>query len=228
MFSAAATTIAFGFILGIKHAFDADHLAAVTTMLTNQKNPLKAALIGMYWGAGHTLTLFIVGIIVLLFRITIPNSVVANIEIVVGIMLVILGIGAIRRKVSLPHEHPHTHADLIHTHVHLDDTHPHLSKSGRFGKSFIIGAVHGLAGSGALMILVLSLVKNIFEGVVYILIFGIGSVLGMTFMSLVIGIPFVTSMQKFNQAEKFLNIITGGISIIIGSTIIWEVIQNLI
>jgi cytochrome c biogenesis protein CcdA len=228
MFSSVISTIAFGFILGVKHAFDADHLAAVTTMLTNQKNPLKAASIGMYWGAGHTLTLFIVGIIVLLFRITIPDSVVANIEIIVGIMLVILGIQAIRRKVTLPHEHEHVHDGTAHTHVHLADVHNHYPKFGRFGKSFVIGAVHGLAGSGALMILVLSLVKNIYEGIVYILIFGIGSVLGMTLMSLAIGIPFVSSMKKFNQAEKFLNYLTGGISIIIGSTIIYDVVQNLI
>jgi cytochrome c biogenesis protein CcdA len=228
MLTSILSTIGFGFILGIKHAFDADHLAAVTTMLTNQKNPLKAAAIGMYWGAGHTLTLFVVGIIVLLFKITIPESLVANIEIVVGIMLVILGIGAIRRKVTLPHEHEHTHDGSIHTHVHLADTHNHYNQFGRFGKSFIIGAVHGLAGSGALMILVLSLVKNIYEGIVYILIFGIGSVLGMTLMSLVIGIPFVSSMKKFTQAEKFLNILTGIISIIIGSSIIFDVLRNFI
>jgi cytochrome c biogenesis protein CcdA len=208
------STLGFGLILGIKHAFDADHLIAVSTMLYEQKSPKKAALIGAFWGIGHTTTLFVVGLIVLLLRLSIPEMIAERIEIIVGFMLIFLGIRTMLSKNTL-HEHEHAHDDQQHTHIH--DTHNHQHK-----KSFLIGTIHGLAGSGALMILVLSLIKTVWEGVIYILIFGIGSTLGMTMMSFFLGIPIAKTFQTFAKTERILRIIMGSVSIIFGLVIIVE------
>lgn len=210
-------TFGFGLLLGIKHAFEADHLIAISTMLTEQKNPYRAALIGTFWGIGHTTTLFIVGLFVLLLRLSIPPLVAERLEIFVGIMLIILGIQAIIKKVTI-HKHNHTHGNIVHSHQHEDHFHRHR-------KSFLIGIVHGLAGSGALMVLVISLIQSIWQGIIYILLFGLGSIISMTLMSLIIGIPFFKSFTKFNQAEYYLRVLMGTISIIFGTSIIVTVLK---
>lgn len=210
----------FGFLLGIKHAFDADHIVAVSTMISELKNPLRTALIGTYWGFGHTTTLFIVGLIILLLKISIPENISLSFELVVGFMLVFLGLKAIRQDSINLHEHSHQHEDTAHSHLHFHEFKKHFH---RHHKSFLIGLVHGLAGSGTLMILVLSTVRSIWEGIYYILIFGIGSIIGMTLISVLIGFPLVYSKQKFPKAEKYLRIITGTLSIIFGIILIYEI-----
>jgi len=212
-------TLGFGFALGIKHAVEADHLIAVSTMLSEHKNPYRAALIGTFWGIGHTSTLFIVGLGVLLLRISIPEATTQKLELLVAVMLIILGIQSLYKR-SQVHEHEHRHGEMIHIHMHQNHTHQHR-------KSFIIGSLHGFAGSGALMILVLSLIKTVWEGIVYIIIFGIGSTLGMTIVSLVIGIPFSKSLKAFASAEKFLRLGMGTLSILFGIYILTEVLLNL-
>jgi len=211
------STFGFGLLLGIKHAFEADHLIAVSTMLTEQKNPYRAAMIGTFWGIGHTTTLFIVGLFVLILRLSIPEQMAGKLEIFVGIMLIILGIQSIFKKNSI-HTHTHTHGDLTHSHQHDNHNHQHR-------KSFMIGIVHGLAGSGALMILVLSLIQSVLQGIIYILLFGIGSIAGMTLMSLIIGIPFSKSLEKFNRAEKYMRIFMGSISVIFGISVIIAILK---
>lgn len=205
-------TLFFGFILGIKHAFDADHLLAITTALTEQKNPFKAALLGTFWGIGHTLTLFIIGILVLFFNLSIPEKISMNLELLVGIMLIALGLGTITKRNLKIHHHVHKHDGIAHSHLHSPQHHQHR-------RSFLIGIVHGLAGSATIMILVISTIKSLITGIYYILLFGFGSIIGMTLVSFFIGIPFIYSMEKFTQGEKYIRIIAGSFSIIFGSYI---------
>jgi high-affinity nickel permease len=211
-------TLVLGFLLGIKHAFDADHLVAISTLVSHYKNPLKAAFVGMFWGIGHTLSLFVVGIVVLLLRVNIPEQVSLSFEFLVGVMLVILGIRAIVTKTDI-HAHNHEHDGLAHTHLHLDSDARHFH---RHKRSVLIGMVHGLAGSGALTILVLSTISSVIAGIVYILIFGIGSIIGMSLMSVVFGLPFILTKKKFPSFERHLGVGVGVISILFGLTMMYE------
>lgn len=207
--------LTFGFLLGIKHAFEPDHMIAVTTLLSRKQSPSRAAAIGALWGVGHTTTLFIVGLTVLLFRVSIPEPVAEKLEGVVGIMLILLGVRSLLWKQPPAHDHEHEHDGEAHSHIHTGHDHKHQHRL-----IFTIGAVHGLAGSGPLMILVLSLIQNVIEGLVYILLFGIGSVAGMGLMSVVLGIPFAMSMTRFNQAEIMIRRVTGILSMLFGASII--------
>lgn len=211
------STLGFGLLLGIKHAFEADHLIAVTTMLHEQKDARRAALVGTFWGIGHTTTLFVVGLIVLVLRVSIPEAIAVRLEGIVGVMLILLGIQAILKK-NILHTHSHAHEGESHSHLHTNHHHQHK-------KSFLIGTIHGLAGSGALMVLVLSLVQSVWEGIVYIALFGIGSTIGMTLMSLFLGVPLSKSLAMFNKTERYVRVGMGIVSIIFGLFVLAEIFQ---
>lgn len=198
-------TLILGFILGIKHAFEPDHVIAISTIVTDQKNPLKAALVGTFWGLGHTTTLFITGVLVLLLKLSIPEKVSLTFEFFVGVMLIILGARAIQRGKVILHTHKH---EKHHT-------------------SFLIGTVHGLAGSGALMLLVLTTIPSLSQGLYYILLFGLGSVVGMSAMSFLLGLPFLFSTAKFPQIEKYLRLVAGTLSIFFGLFWIYQIGKHL-
>lgn len=221
-----ATVLALGLVLGIKHAFETDHVAAVTTIVSEHKNPLRAALIGTFWGLGHTTTLLIVGLFVLIAKISIPEKVSLFFEMLVGFALVCLGLLSIMR-ILVSHKHSHHHGDTNHAHVHAHQSpnHTHFHK-----KSFLMGTLHGLAGSGALMILVLSTIKTTIEGIFYILLFSLGSIGAMTFISMVLGLPFILSARKFPSTQKYVTAAAGAVSVFVGLGLIYEIgiVQGLI
>lgn len=206
----AIATLGLGFFLGLEHAFEADHMIAVTTMVTEHKNPFKAAMVGAFWGIGHTTTLFLVGILVLLLKVSVSSRLSVSFEFLVAIMLVFLGIRTLMSSCEHLHEHGHDHDGESHIHLHASHHHGHRKKS------FIIGAIHGMAGSGALMVLVLATVKSTINGLYYILLFGAGSIAGMTMMSMLVGIPFVFSASRFLRAERYLKMTGGVLSICFG------------
>ncbi|MDF2608031.1 MAG: protein UreH [Bacillales bacterium] len=192
------TVLALGFVLGIKHAIEPDHVIAVSTIASQSKKLLRSSLAGVYWGIGHTLTLFLVGIFLIVLKGEIPEKWAMSLEFLVGIMLVYLGITTIisfKKFQSSNHTHPH--------------------KSVSYGKSMFIGFVHGLAGSGAMVVLTMSTVNTAIEGAIYILIFGAGTVLGMLFFTTIIGLPFVFSSKKLSL-NKGLTQTTGVISAVFG------------
>ncbi len=203
-------TLILGFILGIKHAFETDHVIAITAMATEQKNATKAALIGVFWGLGHTATLLIVGLLVLILNVSIPDSVSTSFEFIVALVLIVTGIQALTAKQQTFHAHSHKHAERSHVHIHTDHHHD------RRGRSFIIGALHGLAGSGALMVLVLATIESISSGIVYIVLFGIGSIISMTAISYLIGVPLTLPVKEFTAYERGIRTLVGITSIIIG------------
>lgn len=189
-------TLALGFILGIKHAFEADHIIAVSTIVSAHKNPFKASLIGVFWGIGHTTTLFIIGFSVLLLKLSIPQNLSLILEGLVGVMLIILGI-----KVLVKPESTYSHSHKM---------------------PFLVGVIHGLAGSGALMLLVLSTIPSVLESLYYIVIFGLGSILGMSLMSFIISAPFLYTKSKMPEMERYLRLAAGVLSIIFGLFVIFS------
>jgi ABC-type nickel/cobalt efflux system permease component RcnA len=210
--------LALGFVLGIKHAIEPDHVIAVSTIASQSKKLLRSSLAGVFWGIGHTATLFIIGVILILMKGEIPEKWAMSLEFLVGIMLVYLGITTILSFKNV-HVHEHEHDGEKHKHFH-SHTHsgehehkPHQHVS--YLKSVFIGLIHGLAGSGAMVVLTMSTVKSTWEGASYILIFGAGTVIGMLFFTTIIGIPFVLSAKNFSL-NKTLSQITGAISTAFG------------
>ena len=221
MNTALLTTLVLGFALGMKHALDADHVVAVSTIVSQYRSPLKATLVGIFWGIGHTTTLLLVGIAVIGFKLVIPDRLALSMEFLVGVILFALGIQIL--WMYLPkkkHLHVHDHGHEIHAHEHF-----HLRKEGgedvqhhplRQHKSLLLGMIHGLAGSAALMLLVLSTIQSPIEGVVYILIFGIGSILGMIVISTLIGLPFALSSGRFASINHTIRFVAGTLSVALG------------
>ena len=190
-----------GFLLGIKHAIEPDHVIAVSTIASESKNLKRSIFAGVYWGIGHTATLFLVGMILIVAKNTITDTVALSLEFIVGIMLVSLGLNSVLR--FMKHRHPHSH-----------NTSDHRKKSRTHLKSFFIGLIHGLAGSAAMVLLTMSTVSTAWQGALYILIFGCGTIVGMLSFSTVIGIPFVLTSGK--QMNSYLNNLAGIISILFG------------
>ncbi|MDF2787318.1 MAG: protein UreH [Neobacillus sp.] len=208
-----------GFVLGIKHAIEPDHVIAVSTIASQSKKLLRSSLAGVFWGIGHTATLFIIGIVLILMKGEIPEKWAMSLEFLVGIMLVYLGITTILSFKNI-HLHKHGHNGELHKHVHSHEhigTHEHSPqhKKVSYLKSMLIGLVHGLAGSGAMIVLTMSTVNSAWEAAVYILIFGTGTVFGMLFFTTLIGIPFVFSAKKFSL-NRALTQVTGVISTVFG------------
>ncbi len=222
--------LAFGFVTGLQHATEADHITAVATLVSKNRRLSKASLLGVLWGAGHTLTLFIAGLAVLLLAVSIPAKLALSLEFGVGIMLIILGLSVIRsvRKnvfidsffnmFSTKHMHPHAHGNKIHVHHHdHDEEHAHSHKS------IIVGMIHGLAGSGALMLVVLSTVDSVMTGLAYIALFGIGSIVGMLVISTAIGLPFVFTAKRFSNVNRYIRTIAAVVSIGLGISVMYEI-----
>ncbi len=218
-----------GLLLGIQHALDPDHLIAVSTIVSEQKNFKWASLIGAFWGLGHTTTLFIVGMLVIGLRVTIPPRLGSGLEFLVALMLVILGVNVLRKSFGAErvHLHTHSHNPETHTHFHVhenpkqDHGHGHPFKAMR--RPFIVGMVHGLAGSAALMLLVLSTIESPLGGLLYIVIFGLGSVGGMLLLSGIISLPFILTAQRFSLMNRWIRVIAGVASVGFGLFLGWEI-----
>ncbi|KKL24166.1 hypothetical protein LCGC14_2418040 [marine sediment metagenome] len=228
-----ALVLTLGLAIGLQHAFEPDHIAAVTTQVIRQKNKsqsikelikkgaLNSSIIGAIWGAGHTTTLVLVGLLVYLLSVNIPDVFFISSEFIVGVMLIFLAITTFSNKklFKIKHMHSHAHKDgTIHTHPHDhngDHKHSH--------KSYLIGCIHGLAGSGALLVVIAGTLSSIQDILSFILIFGVGSIIGMTLVSSLIGIPFALS-NKALSLEKTLRYVVGSVSFLIGISIIYEIV----
>ena len=219
------SVLVIGFVLGLQHATEADHLAAVSTIVSEKKNLFTASLVGGLWGIGHTISLFVVGLLVILLKFQISESLEAKLEACVGAMLVLLGLNALRKlfQASKVHVHSHEHDGHKHVHIHThgqegaEPSHHRLSP-----RSVVIGMVHGLAGSAALMLLVVPTISSQGLAILYILIFGIGSIGGMMAMSFLIGLPFHFTAGRFEILNRGIRLVAGVFSLCLGSSIIYE------
>jgi high-affinity nickel permease len=217
----------FGFVLGIKHAVEADHLAAVATIVAERKHLLSSTIVGGLWGVGHTSSLLIVGLLVIILKLKITDRIEAGLEAVVGIMLVILGLNAFRnllRKEKI-HVHSHEHDGFKHIHIHahedekLEENHHFMRFSSR---SVLVGFIHGVAGSAGLMLLIVPTIKSPAIALVYILIFGIGSIGGMMFMSLLVGLPVHFAAGSHRILNKTILGLAGCFSVGLGVFLVYE------
>lgn len=216
------TAVTLGFLLGIKHALEADHIVAVTTIVSRSRSFLRSVLVGLTWGIGHTLTIFVVGFVVLFFKLTIPDRLALLLEFLVGIMLVLLGAFVIKGLVAgRAHVHWHRHGNKLHLHSHSHhETPEHDHKHIR--NSLLIGMVHGLAGSGALTVLVLSSMPSLAQGLFFLLFFGIGSILSMLLFGGLISLPFKLTAKFSFRLNLWFQGAAGLISIVLGLFIMWQ------
>jgi ABC-type nickel/cobalt efflux system permease component RcnA len=225
----AVGILGLGLVLGLKHATEADHLAAVSTIVSGHKGLWSSALVGGLWGLGHTFSLFIAGLFVLLLDFQISQTASQWLEFGVGVMLTLLGLNVLRRivKGGHLHFHPHEHGGHAHAHPHVHDVEKadHAATHHGFdlnSRALLIGMVHGLAGSAALMLLVIPTIQSRAIGMLYIVIFGIGSVGGMMMMSFLVGLPFHFSASRFSRFNHLLQFCSGILSIILGLGIIYD------
>ncbi len=239
----AFAVVGMGLVFGLKHATEVDHVIAVSTIVSEHRNILRSAVVGGFWGVGHTASLILVGVIVLAFRVAIPDSVSSWLEFAVSLMIIGLGLNALlralRRRTDV-HLHKHDHEGLLHAHTHFHEPgteHPsrggnlrtpaisrHSHEVSRIGlKPLLVGAMHGLAGSGALTVLVLTQVNSATVGLAYLAVFGVGSIIGMLVMSFVIGLPFAFSARRFGGLHYGLQTAAGALSIGFGFWYAWQI-----
>lgn len=191
------TFLSVGFLLGLRHALDADHLAAVSTVLAERPSMRASGLVGFWWGVGHTLTLMLVGAVVLVSGVHIPEPFALLAESGVGLLLVVLG-GTLALKLFRERWHLHRHVHDGEPHVHLhshhrheDHAHPHWARQSL--RPLLIGMAHGVAGSAALMLVIVSNTSGIGQGLLYIAVFGFGSIAGMLVIGLTLSVPVIYS-----------------------------------
>jgi ABC-type nickel/cobalt efflux system permease component RcnA len=223
----AFAILGFGLVLGLKHAMEVDHVVAVSTIVSQHRNVLRSALVGALWGVGHTASLLVIGVIVLSLRIVIPEQVSTWLEF--GVALMIIGLGAMAlwrslRKKEHVHVHKHSHDGVSHVHLHFHEpetrhreAQPHSHAVSAVGlKPVLIGTMHGLAGSGALMLLVLAQSQSVWVGFFCLAIFGLGSIAGMILMSGLIGLPFALTAGNVGGVHQHLQTTAAGVSIAFG------------
>jgi ABC-type nickel/cobalt efflux system permease component RcnA len=224
-----------GLILGMKHSTDADHVVAISTIVSGQRSIRNAAFIGSVWGMGHTITIFIVGSLIILFGVEIPPRVGLSMEFSVAVMLILLGLlnlTGVTQKVAT--RFTPVIADRMNTLV-LEQREARTTRMervrqnsvGRFGlyqclRPLVIGLVHGLAGSAAVALLVLSTIHNPVWATVYLLIFGAGTMIGMMCMTAAIAVPLTFAGDRFAKLSQYLGVASGMVSLCFGSLLVYQ------
>jgi hypothetical protein len=211
------TSSGLGSLLGMRHALEPDHLAAVSTLVTRERSGYKAALVGACWGVGHTLSLLVVGVALIVLRAEMSARVSDAFELCVAVMLVALGWRAIRqaaRQGPAGPAHVHHHGRVVHAHAGVP-AHVHVGRWTLARRPLLVGAVHGLAGSGALTALVLTTLPTTSARITYISLFGLGSTVGMAALSGMLGWPL--ARLGTNQAfARGMSLVVGCLSIGLG------------
>ena len=215
-----------GFIVGLQHAFEADHLAAVSVLVSRRRGVLEMTRHGAIWGLGHTVALVLFSGFVLFSPWALPASFGSTLELAVGVLLVALGAQLLYRLWrDRVHIHAHRHAGgevHLHAHSHRDESGPHAESDhdhthpAPSWKTVLVGLAHGAAGSAALTVYVAASLESPAVGLVYVLLFGLGSTLGMALLSAVIALPLSATAQRLTWANRGLQIVVALVSIAIG------------
>lgn len=191
------SALGLGFLLGLRHATDADHVVAMNAIVSKQQNLRLAAGVGLMWGVGHSLMVIFVGIAVIVFHWIIPDVLAKVFEGIVAVMLIGIGIRHILDNPIHDHEYHHNY----------------------FIRPFIIGLVHGLAGTAAITILIVSTITNVYVAFWYLVLFGIGTMVGMMMVTM-----FMSAVMGY---VKILGKIAGWMSLLFGLYIFHELTQKL-
>ena len=224
--------LALGFLIGLQHAMEADHLAAVASLATRSRGLLDTARQGAVWGLGHTVALFLFGGAVLIADTLVPERIAAALELAVGVMLILLGVDVLRRLVrDRVHFHAHRHGVTEHFHAHSHpgsgdhntDLHRHSHRGKLPLRAFMVGLMHGMAGSAALIVLALQTVASPWQGLLYIAVFGFGSMVGMAVVGAVISLPLRYSPRGLTWAHNGLQALVGLSTIGLGGYIVYGI-----
>jgi sulfite exporter TauE/SafE len=217
------TIVAIGFLLGMRHATDPDHVIAVTTIVTREHDVKRSAWIGVAWGIGHTLTILAVGGAIILFRITLPPRVGLGMEMAVAVMLVVLGLKSLGGLFASPIPSParaHVHS---HDHAALMDRWLQRFRAYKLVRPLMVGIVHGLAGSAAVALLVLSTIPSLNWSLAYLAVFGVGTIVGMMLITLTIGSTFAYGQRRFAHIGRHFGVAAGLISLVFGVFIAYQI-----
>jgi ABC-type nickel/cobalt efflux system permease component RcnA len=230
---------ALGFFLGIRHATDPDHVIAVSTIVSRERRVESAAVIGALWGAGHMVTVLVAGGAIVLFGVVVPARVGLAMELSVAFMLIFLGglaaFGGLRRQGP-----PHVHGDYVHAHSHgrgrADHGHdehetPLARLDGRFGRlglyhmvrPFVVGVVHGLAGSAAVALLVVATIHDATLSLAYLLVFGLGTIAGMMLITVALALPFAYTARRLPGVNRSLALVAGLLSVGFGLFLTYQI-----
>ena len=239
-----------GFFLGMRHATDADHVIAVSTIVTRQRTLRAGVVIGAVWGLGHTLTILVVGGAIIVFRVVVPPTLGLTMEMTVALMLVALGVWNLREmRASLGsragrghdfHAHPHRHGDYVHSHGHghgpddhghRDDETPQARLDRRLGtlptyrlfRPLLVGLVHGLAGSAAAALLVLATISDVRWALAYLVLFGIGTMVGMMLITAAIAAPLAYGSRRSGRIGHRLRMASGLLSVAVGLFFVYHI-----
>jgi cytochrome c biogenesis protein CcdA len=235
------SVLALGLLFGIQHATDPDHVVAVATIVARTRRFGAGALVGAFWGAGHTVTITVVGVAMVVFHVVVTPRVASWLELAVALMLIVLGTLRIlwvfrdSDPVPLAHlaePHPHDGRSGLHSHAHAHagavHRHPHVHPPARLSRalqtvgpaqalrSALVGLVHGLAGSAAVALLVLSTVHSAVGAVGYLLLFGVGTIGGMTAITALLSLPFTVRVPGLERWRRGLALATGVLSLGLG------------
>jgi high-affinity nickel-transport protein len=222
-----------GLFLGMRHSTDPDHVVAVSTIVSRERSVRHAALIGVLWGVGHTLTISLVGSAIILFGLVIPPRIGLSMEFSVALMLILLGVlnltGVLRwlsekftpasqlmEKSAAPSEATEAAGSPVHRAI------------GRFGlyqllRPLVVGLVHGLAGSAAVALLVLSTIRSPLWAIAYLIVFGVGTIAGMMLMTTVIALPIAYTGNRFTRAGNYLGVFSGVVSTAFGMFLVYQI-----
>ena len=221
-----------GFLIGMSHALEADHLAAVGALATSGRStPRKLVFLGASWGMGHTTTLFILSSLVLVFGYVLSDRLAAGMEFAVGAMLILLGIHVIwKMRRSKIHFHVHQHGDgkqHLHAHSHAETSlehqkDPHKHKHGFSLRAYLVGLAHGAAGSAGLIALTAAATQNVATALAYVLVFGVGSIIGMALLTYAISWPMRFSEKTAGRLFTIVQGAVASLAIFIGISVMIE------
>ncbi len=227
--------LALGFFLGMRHATDSDHIVAVTTIVSREKSVRAASLVGALWGIGHTLTIVLVGGAIVLFGIVFPPRVGLTMEFSVAIMLVVLGamnVAGFRRDVKrlqkgsiAPNAHG-AHEDGGDHAAHSHWPHRAIARVGGYSaalRSLAVGVVHGLAGSAAVALLVLTTIRDSRFALLYLFLFGIGTIAGMMLITSALAVPIIHTAARFPNWKRHVAWVTGLMSVAFGLLLVYQI-----
>ena len=204
------------FLLGLEHSFEPDHIAAVSTIVTQHRSIVKSMLAGSFWGFGHTAVLLFAGFLVIILKVELHSQ---FFNFLVGTMLVVMGVWTIRNvKKNNIHIHAHEHGGKrhlhFHSHAHGVESHDHKHLP------FMVGVVQGLAGSGVLVVLVMSTMGNIIQALLFVVIFGVGTILGMSVFSSALSLPLSLNAKWGSRIGPLASMVTGILSVLIGIAVV--------
>jgi len=225
-------TLVLGFGLGLQHSFDADHLVAMSTMVGRSGSVPRAAVVGVIWGLGHTVALLAAALAVLALRLSVAPATADALEVGVGIMLMVLGGDLLLHAldgVLRIHSHAHVHERGVHRHLHVHVrpavTHEH-GHPAPIRRPFLVGMMHGLAGSAALMLAVLGTIGDAWTGLLYVAVFGCGTIVGMLALSTLLGLPFALGARRSASLAIRLQVVVGLGAVAFGLSHTWRVLGS--